>query len=93
MIADSAYTRGFRVGTIVRHFKGGLYQIIAFAKHTETGEPLVVYQQLYSPFMVFCRPEKMFCSPVDKSKYPNAEDYYRFDFHFPVPAGTEGGEV
>ena len=31
---------------IYKHYKGGTYQIISMATHTETGEILVVYKSL-----------------------------------------------
>lgn len=71
--------RGFHTGTIVRHFKGGMYKIIARAIHTETKEPYVVYERLYPPFDSFARPEEMFCSKTDKEKYPNAKQEWRME--------------
>ena len=71
--------RGFNVGTIVRHFKGGVYRIEDFSRHTETGDILVNYRQMYPPYYLFSRPEENFCSPVDKDRYPNPDQEYRFE--------------
>lgn len=66
-------------GKQYRHFKGNLYTVLNLAIHTETGETLVVYRADYGDNIIYARPYDMFASEVDKSKYPNVEQVYRFE--------------
>ena len=71
--------REIHEGKIYRHFKGKLYQVIAIATHTETEELMVVYRALYGEYRVFVRPYAMFAGEVDREKYPDVTQVYRFE--------------
>ena len=67
-----------RPGQVYRHFKGNIYRIITIADHSETGERLVIYKRDETEERAYARPLDMFMSEIDKKKYPDAKEKYRF---------------
>lgn len=67
------------VGYRYRHFKGGVYNVTNIAVHSETEEPMVIYESFDNPNLVWCRPLSMFLSEVDREKYPDAKQVMRFE--------------
>lgn len=72
--------REVKVGQIYHHFKGWNVEVIALAKDSETLEEMVVYynKDEENP-TTWIRSKKEFLSKVDKNKYPNIEQEYRFE--------------
>lgn len=72
--------REIRIGTVYRHFKGGTYKVIGIATHTETQEKLVVYHGVRgTENHLWVRPYDAFVSKVDRDKYPDVKQEYRFE--------------
>ncbi len=67
------------VGDVYKHFKGNLYIVDGIAFHSETMEKMVVYRALYDDFKLYVRPYDMFVEKVDKNKYPDVNQEYRFE--------------
>lgn len=68
-----------------RHFKGNCYQVLAIARSSEDESEQVVYQALYPPFTIYVRPLSTFMSEVDRAKYPDAGQRYRFELIDEIP--------
>ncbi len=67
------------IGGIFKHFKGNLYKVLHIALDSETLEKYVVYQALYGNFDIYIRKLDMFTSLVDKNKYKDVLQKYRFE--------------
>lgn len=66
------------IGKTYRHFKGGLYEVVDVAVHSENAEVLVIYKSKKDPTLVWARPLDVFLSDVDKEKYPLSRQDKRF---------------
>lgn len=53
------------IAGIYRHYKGQRYRVLGMARHSETMEPLVVYQALYGEHGLWVRPAAMFCETIE----------------------------
>lgn len=71
--------RLIKIKAVYKHFKGKLYYVEDIATNSETGEQMVVYRQLYDNRQLYVRPISMFLSEVDKVKYPEVTQKYRFE--------------
>lgn len=59
-----------------RHFKGMEYELIGFATHSETLEPMVIYRALYGDHALWVRPAGMWTEQVDKDYYKGPRFVY-----------------
>ena len=57
-----------------KHYKGPEYQVLGMARHSETEEWLVVYQDLYAERGIWVRPLTLWQEPATV----NGEDVQRF---------------
>jgi len=76
--------RQIQIGKKYRHFKGKLYKVLDIVYDSESNndeeyKKVVVYQALYGDNLKWARPYDMFNSLVDREKYPDVEQEYRFE--------------
>ncbi len=71
--------RQIKINGIYKHFKNKTYQVIAIAHDCETEEEIVIYKALYNDNKIWARKKQDFLSQVDKNKYPNINQKYRFE--------------
>lgn len=71
--------REIQLKRVYRHFKGDYYLVEDLAKDSETGKDFVVYRKLYGDGSLWIRPLEMFLSEVDREKYPDCPQKYRFE--------------
>ena len=76
--------REIEIGKKYRHFKGMEYKVIDIVYDSESNndevlKKVVIYQALYGDNLKWARPYDMFNSEVDKNKYPNVKQKYRFE--------------
>ena len=71
--------RELKLKRVYRHFKGDYYLVEDVANDSETGEEYVIYRKLYGDGSLRLRPKGMFLSEVDREKYPDCPQRYRFE--------------
>jgi len=76
--------RTIEIGKKYKHFKGKLYKVIDIVYDSESNndeeyKKVVIYQALYGDNLKWARPYDMFNSLVDREKYPDVEQEYRFE--------------
>ena len=64
---------------IYKHFKGNFYIVEDIATHCDDGSLYVIYRALYEDNKLYIRSIDNFLSEVDKAKYPNVKQKYRFE--------------
>lgn len=70
--------RNVKINSLYKHFKGHIYKVIAIAKDCEDESLKVVYQNIETK-EIWLRDYDEFISLVDKKKYPEAKQKYRFE--------------
>ena len=74
-----------KINGIYRHFKGHVYRVLCIAKDAENDnlQDMVIYKDVEKEnngdSLIWVRPKSLFCSEVDKIKYPNVKQKYIFE--------------
>lgn len=68
-----------KIKGVYKHFKNNYYILEDVATHSETREKYAVYRQLYGNGELYIRPLDMFLSEVDRNKYPDVKQKFRFE--------------
>ena len=76
--------REIKIGKIYKHFKGKLYIVLDVVNDVETIEhkelqKVVIYQALYGDNLKWARSYNSFNSEMDRNKYPEINQQYRFE--------------
>lgn len=71
--------RELELHRVYRHFKGDYYLVEDVAHCSEDGEEYVIYRKLYGDGALWIRPKTMFLGEVERDKYPEAKQKYRFE--------------
>lgn len=74
--------RELNIGGLYKHFKNNYYMVRGEAISTEDNIRLVLYSKVIDGILddtVYARPYDVFMSKVDRNKYPNANQKYRFE--------------
>ena len=71
--------RVITIGKTYKHFKGNNYKVLMIARDSETNKDVVIYEALYGDHIIWARDYDMFNSKVDKEKYPDITQEYRFE--------------
>ena len=73
--------RDMLIGREFVHFKGKRYQLLDFAKDSETEELMVVYRTLYGAMEHWVRPAKMFFETIERDVYVGPRFKLAEEFH------------
>ncbi len=68
-----------KIKGVYKHFKGNYYIVEAIAIDSERNIEMVVYRDLEDKSKLWVRPIEMFIEKVDKDKYPDVKQKYRFE--------------
>lgn len=73
--------RDIVVGKTYRHFSGNYYRVICIARDSLSQDikEVVVYEALGNKHTIWTRPLDLFNEKVDKEKYPDVMQIYKFE--------------
>ncbi|OLU40442.1 DUF1653 domain-containing protein [Ileibacterium valens] len=66
-------------GKLYRHFKGNVYLIDGIGMDADNNAQVVLYRDVRQPNRTWVRSYDEFISEVDREKYPDVKQHYRFE--------------